>query len=217
MAMVYYTDGREERALGPGGVEAMAALMTEAFMAHANWRALIPDERRRLRALRALFRFMGGVAARYGRVVVVFEDGRAVGYITFMDEADRIQVSPMRVALTGGLPAALRFALCLRPAELAVMRAFGDIVQERYAAQGGDSRGLHLYTAAVEVASQGRGVMRRAFGFFEHRFKALGLRYYELETTDPANIPVYLALGMVASGEATLPGGRGIWFFKKEL
>lgn len=215
--MVYYTDGREGRALGHRGVRAMAALMAEAFMEHANWQALIPDGGRRRRALRALFRFMGGVAARYGRVVVAVEDGRAVGYITFMDRADLVQVSPPRVALTGGLPAALRFALCLKPAELAVMRAFGDIVQARYAAEGADSSGLHLYTAAVEPASQGRGVMRRAFAYFERRFKDLGFRSYELETTDPANIPVYLALGMQAVDEARLPGGRGLWFFKKEL
>lgn len=215
--MVYYTDGREEAALGRRGVAAMAALMAEAFMEHANWRALIPDERRRRRALRALFRFMGGVAARYGRVVVAVEAGRVVGYVTFMDEADRAQVSPLRVALSGGLPAALRFALALRPGELAVMRAFGELVQARYAAAGADQTGLHLYTAAVEPASQGRGVMRRAFSYFERRFKELGFRSYELETTDPANIPVYLALGLSAAGEAALPGGRGLWFFKKEL
>ena len=215
--MVYYTDGREGRTLSGRGVRAMAALMADAFMAHANWRALISDEGRRRRALYALFRFMGGVAARYGRVVVALEGGRAVGYITFMDEADRVQVSPLRVALSGGLPAALRFALCLKPAELAVMRAFGDVVQARYRAQGADPLGLHLYTAAVEPAGQGRGVMRRAFAYFERRFKDLGFSSYELETTDPANIPVYLALGMKAADEATLPGGRGLWFFKKEL
>lgn len=215
--MVYYTDGREERGLGRDGVRAMAALMADAFMAHANWWALIPDESRRRRALRALFRFMGGVAARYGRVVVALEGRRAVGYITFMDKADRVQVSPLRVALTGGLPAALRFALCLKPAELAVMRSFGDIVQARYRSRGVDPRGLHLYTAAVEPASQGKGVMRRAFAYFERRFKDLGFSSYELETTDPANIPVYLALGMKTTDEARLPGGRGLWFFKKEL
>lgn len=152
-----------------------------------------------------------------GRVVVALEGDRAVGYITFMDEADLVQVSPLRVALSGGLPAALRFALCLKPAELAVMRSFGDIVQARYRSRGADPRSLHLYTAAVEPASQGKVVMRRAFAYFERRFKDLGFSSYELETTDPANIPVYLALGMKAADEATLPGGRGLWFFTKEL
>ena len=146
-----------------------------------------------------------------------YVDGRAVGYITFMDKSDRIQVSPLRVALTGGLPAVFRFALFLKPAELSVMRSFGDLVQARYAAQGDDTGGLHLYTAAVEPASQGRGLMRRTFGYFERRFRELDFRSYELETTDPANIRVYLALGMALAGEGTLPGGRGFWYFKKEL
>jgi GNAT superfamily N-acetyltransferase len=220
--MVLWTDGGTSPALDRDGVARMAALMGEAFMEHQNWKGLIPDPGRRSRALCALFGFMGAVVNRHGHVVVVVEDGREVGYLTFMENRDREQVSFLRVVLCGGLPAALRFLAALRPRELAGMAAFGSAVSKDHGPEGAgggpDPGGLHLFTAAMDPALKGKGIMKRAFAWMEARFAQEGYSSYMLETTDPSNLPVYMRFGMELSGSAALPGqGRQVWFFRKAL
>lgn len=219
--MVLRSDGSTAGALGRDGLERMAALMGAAFMEHDNWKRVVPDPLRRGRALRALFRFMGAVVDRHGHVVEILEDGRVAGYITFMENRDREQVSFRRVLLCGGLPAALRFLAALRPAELASMNAFSSAIHREYARRGAaggiDPGGLHLYTAAMDPALKGRGIMRRTFAWMEDRLVSAGFGSYMLETTDPANLPVYRRFGMESAGSVPLPGGRSVWFFRKAL
>jgi hypothetical protein len=220
--MVYRSDGRTAKALDPAELDRMASLMGEAFMEHDNWKRVIPDPGRRRRALGALFRFMGAVVNRYGHVVAVVEEGRELGYITFMENRDHEQVSFRRILRSAALPAALRFLATLRPSELAGMNAFSSAIQReerRSRAEGRiDEAGLHLYTAAMDPAFKGRGLMKRTFAWMEGTFAAAGFSSYMLETTDPSNLPVYERFGMLAAGSVELPGqDRKAWFFKKSL
>jgi GNAT superfamily N-acetyltransferase len=192
--------------------------MSDAFMEHDNWKRVVPEPARRKRALNALFSFMASVINRYGHIVVSVESGRAVGYTTFMENADREQVSFRRILRCGALPAALGFLLSLKNRELASMRAFSSSIDEYHRGMRIDPRGLHLYTTAVEPSLKGRGIMKRGFAYAEERFKEAGFGSYMLETTDPANLPVYERFGLALRSQAAMPGtGRSVWFFSKEL
>lgn len=216
--MVYYTDGRREPMLDRVGLRALAELMSDAFMEHDNWKRVVPEPARRKHALNALFFFMASVINRYGHIVVSVESGRPVGYTTFMENADREQVSFRRILHCGTLPHALSFLFTLNPRELASMRAFSSSIDEYHHRASIDPRGLHLYTTAIEPALKGRGIMKRSFAYAEEHFKAAGFGSYMLETTDPANLPVYERFGLALTGQATMPGtGRSVWFFSKDL
>jgi len=216
--VVYFTDGSEAERLDRRGVRALAELMGLAFTDHDNWKRVIPDADRRRRALTRMFRFMGSVVNRYGHVVVTVEDGRKVGYTTFMENRDREQVSFRRVVRCGALGHALGFLASLRPAELAAMRSFTATIEGAYGDLNLDTRGLHLYTTAVEPALKGRGLMKRSFAYAEDRFRTAGFSSYFLETTDPANLPVYERFGLKLIRSATMPAsGRSVWFFHKTL
>ena len=216
--MVYYTDGREEAALARAGLRKLAGLMSDAFMEHENWRRVIPDAARRKRALAAMFHFMAAVVNRYGHIVVTMDGGQRVGYTTFMVDADREQVSFRRVLRCGALPSAVAFLLALRPRELSVMRGFAKAVDGFQSSVACDSGGLHLYSTAVDPALKGRGLMKRSFAWAEERFKAAGFTSYSLETTDPANLPVYGRFGLSLVDTVTIPGtDRNVWFYRKEM
>jgi GNAT superfamily N-acetyltransferase len=108
--------------------------------------------------------------------------------------------------------------MALDSQELASMRAFSSSIDEYHRGMSLDPSGLHLYTTAVEPSLKGRGIMKRSFAYAEERFKAAGFGSYMLETTDPANLPVYERFGLTLTGQATMPGtGRSVWFFSKEL
>jgi GNAT superfamily N-acetyltransferase len=108
--------------------------------------------------------------------------------------------------------------MALDSQELASMRAFSSSIDEYHRGMRIDPRGLHLYTTAIEPALKGRGIMKRSFAYAEERFKAAGFGSYMLETTDPANLPVYERFGLTLTGQATMPGTeRSVWFFSKDL
>jgi GNAT superfamily N-acetyltransferase len=216
--VVYFTDGREETRLDRSGLRDLSELMGDAFMEHDNWKRVIPDARRRKRALASLFYFMAAVVNRYGHIVVTVEDGKRVGYTTFMEHADREQVSFRRVLLCGALPRALAFILALKPRELAAMRGFTAALDDFQNARPHDPRGLHLYTTAVDPDRKGQGLMKRSFAWAERRFKAAGFSSYSLETTDPANLPAYERFGLRLVATSVIPGtDRSVWFFWKGL
>lgn len=216
--MVYSTDGRQEPMLDRAGLRRLAGLISDAFMEHDNWKRVVHEPARRKRALYALFYFMASVINRYGHIVVSVEGGRRVGYTTFMESADTKQVSFFRVLRCGALPQALAFLCTLKGRELASMRAFSSSIDEYYGRVSTDPRGLHLYTTAIEPALKGRGIMKRSFAYAEERFKAAGFGSYMLETTDPANLPVYERFGLTLRSRMAMPGtGRSVWFFSKDL
>ncbi len=200
------------------GLRRLAGLISDAFMEHDNWKRVVPEPARRKRALYALFYFMASVINRYGHIVVSVEGGRLVGYTSFMESADEKQVSFFRVLRCGALPQALAFLFTLKGRELASMRAFSSSIDEYHGRVRIDPRGLHLYTTAVEPAFKGLGIMKRSFAYAEERFKAAGFSSYMLETTDPANLPVYERFGLTLTAEMTMPGtDRSVWFFTKAL
>jgi GNAT superfamily N-acetyltransferase len=204
--------------LDRAGLQALAALISDAFMEHDNWKRVLPEPARRKRALYALFYFMASVINRYGHIVVSMDGDRRIGYTTFMENSDREQVSFPRVLRCGALAQALAFLLAMKPQELASMRAFSSSIDQYYGEAGHDPRGLHLYTTAVEPALKGRGIMKRSFAYAEERFKAAGFSSYMLETTDPANLPVYERFGLSLMAQKTMPGTeRSVWFFSKTL
>lgn len=216
--MVYYTDGREEPLLDRAGLRDLASLISDAFMEHDNWKRILPEPARRKHALYALFYFMASVINRYGHIVVSVDGGRCVGYTTFMENADREQVSFRRILRCGALPQALSFVFTLKHRELASMRAFSSSIDEYHSSARLDPRGLHLYTTAVEPSLKGRGIMKRGFAYAEERLKAAGFSSYMLETTDPANLPVYERFGLRLTAQLTMPGTeRSVWFFSKDL
>lgn len=216
--MVYYTDGKEAPALDRAGIRDLAGLMGEAFLEHDNWKLVIPDPDRRKRALTSMFLFMAAVVNRYGHIVVTMDDGQPVGYTTFMENRDHEQVSFRRVIRCGALPAALAFLMSLKPRELAAMRGFAAAIEDFQKGHTHDPLGLHLYSTAVSPARKGQGIMKRSFVWAEKRFKAAGYTSYSLETTDPANLPVYEHFGFQLVYRSTLPGtDRSIWFYWKAL
>lgn len=216
--MIFYTDGRRSERLGREGVAEMAETLAEAFMEHDNWVRVIPGPEARRRALRALFGFIGAVVNERGHVVVALAEGRPVGYITFMENRDRAGVTLPRIIRAGGLGDALRLLAALRPRELAGMVAFEMAMSRFHRDNPPDPQGLHLYSAGILPTWKGQGLMKAAFAFAEARFREAGFGSYVLETTDPANLPVYEAFGLRRIGELAMPGsGRPAWFLERRL
>lgn len=216
--MIFYTDGRSEPRFDRAGVAALADTFTDAFMGHDNWLRVVPRPEARRRALRALFGFMGAAVNRYGHVVVAMADGKPVGYVTFMEDRDPVGVTLSRVLRSGGLGDALRFLSALRPRELMGMRALERAVARFERGRDRDPSCLHLYSAGILPAYKGRGLMKAAFAYAESRFAELGFSSYRLETTDPANLPVYAAFGLERVGEEALGDkGRLAYFMEKRL
>jgi len=216
--VIFYTDGRTAPRLDRAGVAALADTLGLAFMEHDNWIRVVPRPEARSRALRALFGFMGAAINRYGHVVVAVTDGRPVGYVTFMEDRDRSGVNFGRVARSGGLVDALRFLAALRPRELLGMRALERAVARFERGRARDPAALHLYSAGVLPELKGRGLMKAAFLYAEARFRELGFTSYRLETTDPANLPVYAAFGLERVGEEPLgASGRLAYFLERRF
>lgn len=216
--MVFFTDGQEKPRLDRAELDALAELMSDAFLEHDNWKRVIPDAVRRKKALASLFYFMASVVNRYGHIVVTIEEGKPVGFTTFMEQSDHEQVSFRRVFLCGALPSALAFILALRPRELAAMRGFTVAIDDFQKSRPHDPRGLHLYTTAVAPAYKGHGFMKHSFAWAEQRFRTAGFSSYSLETTDPANVPVYEHFGLQLMATSTIPGfDRSVWFYWKAL
>lgn len=216
--MIFYTDGRIAPRLDRAGVAALADTLSVAFMEHDNWIRVVPRPEARRRALRALFGFMGAAINRYGHVVVATADGREVGYVTFMEDRDPVGVNLARVVRSGGLPDALRFLAALRPRELLGMRALERAVARFERGRSRDARCLHLYSAGILPEYKGRGLMKAAFRYAESRFAEPGFSSYRLETTDPANLPVYAAFGLARVGDEPLgDSGRLAYFMEKRF
>ena len=216
--MIFYTDGRSSPRLERPGVAAMAETLAAAFMAHDNWIRVVPRPAARRTALRALFGFMGAAIDRHGHVVVAMADGRPVGYVTFMEDRDAKGVTFGRVVGAGGFADALRFLAALRPRELLGMRALERAVARFERGRARDPACLHLHSAGVLPEWKGRGLMKAAFRYAETRFAALGFSAYRLETTDPANLPVYAAFGLERVGEEPLGGsGRMAYFLERRF
>lgn len=216
--MIFYTDGRTSPRLDRAGVAALADTLAAAFMEHDNWHRVVPRPEARRRALRALFGFMGAAIDRYGHVVVAVADGRPVGYVTFMEDRDAAGVNFARVVRAGGLGDALRFLVALKPRELAGMRALERAVARFERGRARDPGCLHLYSAGILPEYKGRGLMKAAFRHAEARFAELGFSSYRLETTDPANLPVYAAFGLGRVGDEPLgDSGRLVHFLERRF
>ena len=217
--MVYFVDGRTAERLGREGIRAFADLMSDAFMGHENWSHVLRDPLKRKRVLYHLFAFMGAVFDRHGHIVVATgEDGRSVGYITFMENRDRAQMSFGRIVRSGTLGHGLAFLFCLGPRELAGMSAFNRAVKVFYSGYDADPSGLHLYNTGIDPALKGKGVMKRAFAYADARLSEAGFTSYFLETTDPANLPVYERFGLVEFATEPIAGSeRALHYFRKSI
>jgi GNAT superfamily N-acetyltransferase len=217
--MVYFADGRTAEHLGREGIRDFADLMSDAFMGHENWSHVLQNPRRRKQVLYHLFAFMGAVFDRYGHVVVaVGEDGRSIGYITFMENRDHAQMSFGRILRTGALGHGLAFLACLGPRELAGMRAFNRAVKSFYSGYDADPSGLHLYNTGIDPDFKGRGIMKRVFAYADARLAEAGFTSYFLETTDPANIPVYKRFGLLEFATLPIAGSeRALHYFHKSI
>jgi GNAT superfamily N-acetyltransferase len=217
--MVYFVDGRSQERLGTDGVEAFADLMSDAFMGHENWSHVLEDPAKRKRVLYHLFGFMGAVFDRHGHIVVATgEDGRPVGYITFMENRDHAQMSFGRIVGAGALGHGLAFLFGMGPRELAGMSAFNRAVKKFYAGYNADPTGLHLYNTGVDPTLKGKGIMKRAFAYADARLAEEGFTSYFLETTDPANLPVYNRFGLTEFATFPIAGSdRVLHYFQKSI
>jgi len=217
--MVYFVDGRTAERLGREGIRDFADLMSDAFMDHENWRHVLQNPKRRKRVLCHLFAFMGAVFDRHGHIVVAIGgDRRPIGYITFMENRDRAQMSFGRIVGAGGLGHGLAFLACLGPRELAGMSAFNRAVKMFYTGYNADPSGLHLYNTGIDPALKGKGIMKRAFAYADARMAEAGFTSYFLETTDPANIPVYERFGLEEFATVPIVGSeRALHYFRKAI
>ncbi len=203
--------------LNAAELNAMACLLARAFLRHRNWVVVIPEEDRRRALLTHFFRFMGAVIQEAGILVVVGNRADPLGYITFLPSSDTQGISLSRLIRARALRYALRFAFGLRPRELASMSRFSRAVS-RHRSDLDRATTAHLYFTGIDPQSMGKGIMRRAFAQSEAFLHQAGYTAYELETTDPGNLPVYDRFGLTVVSESVLPNSeRKIWFLERHL
>lgn len=201
-------------------LDRMANTLTRAFDRHPTWVRTIPDLHRRRRALFAFFRFAGSVFNRYGILFCVRHQDSTVGYLSLMRDDDPFQISIARLLRTRALGDVFRFARSLRLRELLATARFERKLRQHHSGRRGEAGSLHLYFAGIEPEYRGRSIMRHGFLQMESQLKALGYRSYRLETSDPANLPVYERFGLTRNGALTVVLARetrNVWFFERQL
>lgn len=190
----------------------MSKTMSEAFYQHDNFIYLIENEKRRLKVVEYLFRFMTRVINKFGYIYVVYQDEQAVGYITFMDD-QKNTLAAKTVFLSNAIWMAVRFWLSITCNEkkryLAYFKQYNKLKHE-------EKNIIHLYYTGVKTDYKGKGIMKKAMNEALLYFKELGYKGVCLETSDRSNIGLYKHLGyQITQSVKTKDERQEIFFFKK--
>jgi ribosomal protein S18 acetylase RimI-like enzyme len=216
--MIYYTDGRSKPCLNKKEVKEMSEIMSDAFMNHENWRHVIRNEKKRKKTLTNMFYFLNGVINHYGHTVVVQKEHKNVGYITYMENADKTQISLYRIIKSGVLIHTLKFILGLNLNELISMNGFNQTVKRFYSLHKLEENGLHLYNTGINPNYKGQGIMKKAFNYADSLFLDMNYNSIFLETSDQTNIGLYEHLGFNMFEELEMyRSERKLYYFIKRL
>ena len=186
--------------LPPAAAPAAGRVLASALTADPGWSALVPDQARRVAALRTVCTTAVREALRNGVVdAAVTADGDLAGVVVWLAPG-RFPLGPAGKARA--VPALLR--LFLRHPKLArPVAGLGAAVERAFP---GDEP-WYLEILGVDPAHQGGGLGTRLLGGVLTRADREARACY-LETSRPANIGFYERLGFTAEREAVLvPGG----------
>ena len=177
--------------------------MADAFMDDPGWRAVGPDDPKRLHDY--IRRVCGGIlrvcSRRGGHIWQVERDGKTVGVLSSLDpsgwpppQLPSLAAQALGPTLAG--PAVL--ARSLR-ADSAMHRGHPDEPH------------LFVWMLTVSPAAQRTGVGRALLSTALARADELGVPTY-LDTAKPANRPYYASFGFREVGEAALPRDAVLWY-----
>ncbi len=172
----------------------MADIMSDAFVNHSNFIYIIKRENKRKQALYYIFLMMYKIINKYGFIYTVKEKKETIGYITFMDSADKAQISFIRILKTRGLFLIFKFFYCLKFSEIKELIKYIRIYNKYQKTDNKESK-IHLYSTGVKNSFKGKGCMGKAIRTTYPYFKNLGYKKMVLETADLSNIPIYEKLG----------------------
>ncbi len=191
----------------------MADIMSNAFISHENWVERIKKDAKRKKILNDLFLVMFGVINRYGYIFVVSKENKNIGYITYMDPADKAQISLLRIIRTGGLIPAIRFLIRLNISILKHMSNYMKVYNSH--THHIEKLSIHLYSTGIKEEYRGKGIMGHALRESFEYFYNQGYKMIELETSDKSNIPIYQKLGFKIE-EVISKKDQTIYFFELE-
>jgi GNAT superfamily N-acetyltransferase len=185
---------------------AASVVMADAFMDDPGWRAVGPDEPKRLHGY--IRRVCGGIlrvcARRGGHIWQVEREGKTAGALSSLEPGQWPPPQlPALVAQAAG-------PMLAGPAVLArSLRA--DSAMHR-----GHPLDPHLFVWMLTVApsAQRTGVGRALLSTALARADQLGVPTY-LDTAKPANLPYYGSFGFEEVGQTTLPRGATLWFMMR--
>lgn len=208
------------RALTAHDIPAAAGVLAAAFMAEPGNAVLFPDPSHRLRLWELNGRLIVARALRHATVYGIEADGQLAAIAVWDPPGVRPGLPPARMLPTvlqrtalvaGRLPGVAVPVLAHRRELVPLARARRRAV--RIASRGPS---WHLGFLATHPDHQGRGLARQLVDHVLHRCDADGLPAW-LETTDPANPPIYERLGFVTVAHvdpaAWLPG---LWVMRRE-
>lgn len=195
----------------------MADIMSDAFVNHSNFIYTIKRENKRKKALYNIFLMMFKIINRYGYIHIVKEKEEVIGYITFMDSADKAQISFLRILRTRGLSLVFKFFLNLRLTEIRELVKYIK-TYNRYQKNENKDHKIHLYSTGVKTDFKGKGYMGKAIRSTYPYFKKLKYKEMVLETADLSNIPIYEKLGFKKIETVTTKDGfQSICFMRTTL
>jgi len=192
----------------------MAGTMSDAFLFHSNFKYLIPNQKRRKKALLNLFRMMFKVINRYGYVFVVYNGSSKIGYITYMDE-NKYTISFLNVLKTFGIRHFIMFMIYSGFRSLLKFHKYMK-VYEQFDHTGDNI--IHLFSTGIKKEYRGKGLMSKPFKDSFEYFKNLGYSTIRLETSDESNLVVYEKLGFEnVSTIKSKKDDQTIYFFDRLL
>jgi GNAT superfamily N-acetyltransferase len=180
-----------------------SVVMADAFTDDPGWRAVGPDDPKRLHGY--IRRVCGGilrVCRRLGGPIWQVErDGRTVGVLSSLEPGDwpPPQLPSLAAQAAGPLLAGPAVLMRSLAADNAMHRGHPDEPH------------FYVWMLTVAPAAQRSGVGRALLSSALARADQLGVRTY-LDTAKPANLPYYGSFGFQQVGQTTLPRGAPLWF-----
>ena len=197
--------------LNKNQLKEMADIMSDAFLFHSNFVYLIPNQRRRKKALNSLFYMMYKVINVEGFIFAVHKDNEVVGYITFMDD-NKTSISFINVLKTNGIH---NFLMFLLNAGLKSLSKFNKYMSVYNQYDHRVENSIHLYSTGIKKEYRGKGIMKPAFIDSFNYFKELGYKKIILETSDANNNVIYDKMGFKEIKVIESKDGQKIYFFEK--
>jgi ribosomal protein S18 acetylase RimI-like enzyme len=187
----------------------LARTLAASFDDDGVYHHLIPDERRRARALPAFFRVPVADAVAFGASSVAIRDGEVLGGAVWLPPGAFPHSTARRLrALPGMLAVALAAPGAVRP-----LAALGAGIERAFPAEPV----WYLEVIGVDPRAHGEGVGTALMEPGLARADAAGLPAY-LETAKQINVGFYERLGfsVLREGLELVPGAPTFWLMRRE-